>query len=85
MREERYKLKSTVARRRPIDVEIMMEKQRLKCVENIFILYLLAVDETTDEGDERRLRWTRRLMRGTNGGGGVILTCGGKRDGWRKG
>jgi hypothetical protein len=62
-----------------------MEKQRLKRGENIFILYLLAVDETTDEGDERRLRWTRRLMRGTNGGGGVILTCGGKRDGWRKG
>jgi hypothetical protein len=71
-------LKSEVAMRRPIDVEMMMEKQRLKRGENIFILYqLLAVDETTDEGDERRRRCyidlrrrTRRVVKGMNGGSG---------------
>jgi hypothetical protein len=44
--------------RRPIDVEMMMEKQRLKFGEHIFLFYI----------DWRRR--TRRLMNGMNGGSG---------------
>jgi hypothetical protein len=57
---ERSKENSEVAKRRPIDVEMMMEKQRLtlKFGEHIFLFYI-----------DRRRR-TRRLMNGMNGDSG---------------